>query len=80
MIACREGALQPLLGCYQPAGAARCSARRRERRVARCATRSRRSSPVLLEVDDPDELFDVNSPEDLLQAAAMLDRAPAPRR
>jgi molybdopterin-guanine dinucleotide biosynthesis protein A len=30
--------------------------------------------PVLLEVDDPDELFDVNSPDDLLQAAAMLDR------
>ena len=30
--------------------------------------------PVLLEVDDPDELFDVNAPDDLLQAAAMLDR------
>jgi hypothetical protein len=30
--------------------------------------------PVLLEVDDPDELFDVDSPDDLLLATAMLDR------
>ena len=30
--------------------------------------------PVLFEVEDPEELFDVNSPDDLLQAAAMLDR------
>jgi hypothetical protein len=33
---------------------------------------------VLLEVDDPNELFDVDSPADLLQAAAMLDRRVAP--
>jgi hypothetical protein len=30
--------------------------------------------PVLLEVDDPEELFDVDSPDDLLMATAMLDR------
>jgi hypothetical protein len=30
--------------------------------------------PVRLEVDDPDELFDVDSPDDLLMATAMLDQ------
>ena len=30
--------------------------------------------PRLLEIDDADALFNVNAPEDLLQAAAMLDR------
>ena len=39
--------------------------------------------PVLLEVDEPEELFDVDTPDDLLLAAAMLDQrrrpaAPAP--
>jgi hypothetical protein len=29
----------------------------------------------LLEVSDPDLLFNVNAPEHLLRAAAMLDRA-----
>jgi hypothetical protein len=28
----------------------------------------------MLEVDDPEELFDVDSPDDLLLATAMLDR------
>jgi hypothetical protein len=28
----------------------------------------------LLEVEDPDELFNVNAPDDLLRAAATLDR------
>jgi molybdopterin-guanine dinucleotide biosynthesis protein A len=28
----------------------------------------------LYEVEDPDLLFNVNTPDDLLQAAAMLDR------
>jgi molybdopterin-guanine dinucleotide biosynthesis protein A len=30
--------------------------------------------PRLVEVEDPDELFNVNAPEDLLHAAALLDR------
>ena len=29
--------------------------------------------PATLEVSDPDLLFNVNTPDDLLQAAAMLD-------
>ena len=31
----------------------------------------------LLEVADPDLLFNVNTPDDLLQAAAMLDQRPS---
>jgi molybdopterin-guanine dinucleotide biosynthesis protein A len=65
--------MQPLLGCYQ------WRALELLRRGAEDASRPLRESieglePALLEVDDPDELFDVDSPDDLLQAAAMLDR------
>ena len=73
VVACTQGAMQPLLGCYQW---------RALELLKRCAADGamplRESieglEPVLLEVDDPDELFDVDSPDDLLQAAAMLDR------
>ena len=73
VVACARGAMQPLLGCYQ----------RRALELLRRAGGGYQSpvaraiealEPVLLEVDDPDELFDVDSPDDLLQAAAMLDR------
>ena len=30
--------------------------------------------PILVEAEDPEDLFDVDTPDDLLQAAAMLDR------
>jgi len=73
VVACAQGRLQPLLGCYQ---------RRALPLLGREAIDENRPlsetiaamDPVLVEVDDPDELFDVNSPDDLLQAAAMLDR------
>jgi len=73
VVACAQGTMQPLLGCYQ----------RRALELLRRATQDGESpvrdsiealDPVLLEVDDPDELFDVDSPDDLLQAAAMLDQ------
>lgn len=70
VVACLGEAMQPLLGCYQP-----CAVRRlrdvddRPLRDLLAALEPRR-----LEVEDPDELFNVNAPEDLLQAAAMLDR------
>ncbi len=73
VVACADERMQPLLGCYQPralellAGPARTASGRLMDAVAEI-------DPVLLEVDDPDELFDVDSPADLLQAAAMLDR------
>jgi molybdenum cofactor guanylyltransferase len=73
VVACAQGAIQPLLGCYQR------RALESLRRATRDSERPLRDSiealdPVLLEVDDPDELFDVDSPDDLLQAAAMLDQ------
>jgi len=80
VVACAQGEMQPLLGCYQRRALPALSA------LASAATRPLRETiagidPVLLEVGDPDELFDVDSPDDLLQAAAMMDRRrlPAPR-
>jgi molybdenum cofactor guanylyltransferase len=73
VVACVRGAMMPLLGCYQPsaldllAPAARGTSAPLRETVAAI-------EPVLLEVDDPEELFDVNTPDDLLMAAAMLDR------
>jgi molybdenum cofactor guanylyltransferase len=78
VVACAQGAIQPLLGCYQR------RALELLRRGAQDVGRPVRDSiaaldPVLLEVDDPEELFDVDSPDDLLQAAAMMDvRRPLP--
>jgi molybdenum cofactor guanylyltransferase len=77
VVACSEDRMQPLLGCYQPralgllSGAARAATGRLMDVVAGI-------EPVLLEVDDPEELFDVDTPDDLLQAAAMLDRRRMP--
>jgi molybdenum cofactor guanylyltransferase len=73
VVACARGEMQPLLGCYQRRalpllrGGARAAGRPLRETVAAL-------DPVLLEVDDPEELFDIDSPDDLLQAAAMMDR------
>jgi molybdenum cofactor guanylyltransferase len=73
VVACAGGAMHPLLGCYQPralellAGAARLGTAPLVETIAGI-------DPVLLEVDEPEELFDVDTPDDLLQAAAMLDQ------
>ena len=73
VLACARGVTHPLLGCYQPralellAGAARAGTAPLLETIATI-------NPVLLEADDPEELFDVDTPDDLLQAAAMLDR------
>ena len=73
VIACAQGELQPLLGCYQrralPLLRADAAALTRPLRETIAAI-----DPVRFEVDDPDELFDVDTPDDLLQAAAMMDR------
>jgi molybdenum cofactor guanylyltransferase len=71
-----QGIMQPLLGCYQPRAAHHLRAsdeRPLREQVAEL-------SPRIVEVDDPTELFNVNAPEDLLQAAAMLDRSSIPTR
>ena len=73
VLAASGGDVQPLLGCYQPralellapAGSAG------ERPLRECIAEI---GPATLEVADPELLFNVNSPDDLLQAAAMLDR------
>ncbi|HUA71596.1 MAG TPA: NTP transferase domain-containing protein [Solirubrobacteraceae bacterium] len=73
VIACVQGEMQPLLGCYQRRALPLLKV---QAQAATCPLRETIAAldPVLLEVDDPDELFDVDSPDDLLQAAAMLDR------
>lgn len=80
VVACSEDRMQPLLGCYQPRALELLSepARAASGRLMDVVAGIH---PVRLEVDDPEELFDVDSPDDLLQAAAMLDRrrATAPR-
>jgi molybdenum cofactor guanylyltransferase len=70
VVASRRGTMQPLLGCYQqsamellgPAG---------DRPLRELVAAIK---PRLVEVEDPDALFNVNAPDDLLRAAATLDR------
>lgn len=70
VVAARRGELQPLLGCYQPRAAGLLAAFGFEGplRAAVAAL-----EPERLEVSDDTVLFNVNVPEDLLTAAAMLD-------
>jgi molybdopterin-guanine dinucleotide biosynthesis protein A len=64
---------QPLLGCYQATALERLTAALRRPDVSvREAVAG--LDPVLHDVGDPDDLFNINSPDDLLQASAMLDR------
>jgi molybdopterin-guanine dinucleotide biosynthesis protein A len=80
VVASAAGVMNPLLACYQPralellADPARTATAPLFETIAAL-------DPVLLEAGDPDELFDVDTPDDLLLAAAMLDRrkATAPR-
>lgn len=65
------GGLQPLLGLYRPQAAALLAAAAREATVpARAAVAA--IGPRVVEVSDPDVLFNVNSPEDLARAEAIL--------
>jgi molybdopterin-guanine dinucleotide biosynthesis protein A len=77
VIACAGGMMQPLLGCYQPRalglleGAARAATAPLMETIASI-------EPILLEAGEPEELFDVDTPDDLLLAAAMLDQRGVP--
>jgi molybdenum cofactor guanylyltransferase len=73
VLASSEGVAQPLLGCYQPR-ALDLLARADVSRGAPLPDTVASIGPRLLEVEDPELLFEVNTPDDLLQAAAMLDR------
>jgi molybdenum cofactor guanylyltransferase len=72
-VACSNNAIQPLLGRYEPTAidSLRATGIGDDVPLREIVASV---DPVLVEVDDPDELFNVNSPDDLLQAAAMLDR------
>jgi molybdopterin-guanine dinucleotide biosynthesis protein A len=65
--------LQPLLACYHPAALPRLAGAARDPAV-RLRDAVAALDPLAVEVEDPDLLFNVNTPDDLLQAAAMLDR------
>jgi molybdenum cofactor guanylyltransferase len=71
VIAKHGTSVQPLLGVYRPAAARVLTGAMRDELPVREAVA--RIGPRLLEIDDPDELFNINTPDDLLQAAAMLD-------
>jgi molybdopterin-guanine dinucleotide biosynthesis protein A len=78
VVAAHRGSIQPLLGCYQHRAA---DGLRRAAGAGDVPLREAVGalSPRLLEVEDPELLFNVNAPDDLLQAAAMLDRRAASR-
>lgn len=83
VVASCDGVIRPLLGCYRPraaallADAARLAAGgRRDDAAVRAAVDA--IGPSRLEVVDAKQLFDVDTPDDLLQAAAMLDQGESP--
>jgi molybdopterin-guanine dinucleotide biosynthesis protein A len=73
VIAVCQGAVQPLLGCYQPSaiGPLTYAARTGDVPLREAVAAI---GPRWLELSDPELLFNVNTPDDLLQASAMLDR------
>jgi molybdopterin-guanine dinucleotide biosynthesis protein A len=73
VVAGSGGQLQPLLGCYQPE-ALELLSRSRSRPELPLREAVSAIGPAPYEVDDAELLFNVNTPDDLLQAAAMLDR------
>jgi molybdenum cofactor guanylyltransferase len=74
VLASSRGAMQPLLGCYQPS-ALDMLGPALDRPLRQLVAEIK---PQLLEVEDPYELFNVNAPDDLLRAAARLDRRRSP--
>jgi molybdopterin-guanine dinucleotide biosynthesis protein A len=78
VIATAAGKSQPLLGCYRAAALERLTAALKRSDIpVREAVAG--LDPVLHEVEDADALFNINSPDDLLQATAMLDGRDASR-
>jgi molybdopterin-guanine dinucleotide biosynthesis protein A len=73
VVASSQGELQPLLACFQPAALPRLAEAASDPNI-RLRDAVAALEPRRYEVEDPDGLFNVNTPDDLLQAAAMLDR------
>jgi molybdenum cofactor guanylyltransferase len=70
VVASRRGEFQPLLGCYRP-GALELLEPAGNRPLRELVAAIK---PRLLDVDDPESLYNVNEPADLLPAAAALER------
>ncbi len=73
VVAARDGELQPLLACYHPGAEALLRASAAEGRAPLREVMQGIGAHVL-EVGDPEVLFNINLPADLVQAAAMLER------
>jgi molybdenum cofactor guanylyltransferase len=71
VVACCGTDVQPLLGCYAPRSLEPLRSGLRTDPPVRELVASLR--PQMLEVGDPELLFNINAPEDLLHAAAILD-------
>jgi molybdopterin-guanine dinucleotide biosynthesis protein A len=78
VVASSGGEIQPLLGCYQPSALEPLTEAARNPGI-RLRTAVEALNPARYEVEDAECLFNVNSPDELLQAAAMLDRRRASR-
>lgn len=75
VVATQGGRLHPLLGCYQPRAAASLAASLGAADGTVALTDAvLRLEPRLIEIEDEDALLNINAPEDLLHAAAMLDQ------
>src|SRR5579884_3188497 len=72
LLAGSEGEAQPLLGWYHPRALAVLRELDPESGIS-LREAVGRLRPVVVDVGDPQLLFNVNTPDDLLQAAAMLD-------
>jgi molybdopterin-guanine dinucleotide biosynthesis protein A len=79
VVATCRGVARPLLGCYLPSAVPLLEQAVRDGLSPDDAART--LDPVLFEFENDDELFDVDTPDDLLQASAMLDvRSPSRTR
>jgi molybdopterin-guanine dinucleotide biosynthesis protein A len=78
IIAASGALMQPLLGRYQP-DVLELLGKTEIGPEVRVQEAIAALAPRILEVGDPEVLFNVNTPDDLLQAAAMLDRRRYPK-
>ncbi len=76
---CRE-IVQPLLARYEQSAGPHLADALRAAALPRLRDAVGALVAVRLEVEDPEVLFNVNAPEDLLRAAALIDARPSSRR
>jgi molybdenum cofactor guanylyltransferase len=74
VIASTAEGLHPLLGCYEPEALTRLAEAAARDPQLRLRDAVAALDPRRFAVEEPELLFNVNTPDDLLQAAAMLDR------